>query len=313
MKLQVMAWVFGFILISEMAASAAAAPLAKPNCTDRCGDVQIPYPFGTSKGCYLDDNYFVNCTYDPSGKTRNPMFGDVVLLNISLDGHFEFFNQPVYECYNESGTVTDKNVYFLSKSNSFSYSKNLLVAVGCDTIAFLNGTKNNKTFSMGCMSICQDITDVENGSCSGVGCCNLHIPKGLRNFSFEARSFTRHNEVWKFNPCSYAFITKETAFNFSTEDLHGQELVNKAFPVVSNWGIGNETCEEARAKSGNLCGGNSTCYDPNNGNGYRCKCKPGYDGNPYLPHGCQGTYICIIQIKILSNLLPTSGSKIKER
>ncbi|KAG7941114.1 hypothetical protein I3843_16G021900 [Carya illinoinensis] len=290
----IMTWVVGVILISQMAtsAAAAAAPIAKPNCTDRCGDVEIPYPFGTSEGCYLDQNYFVNCTNDSSSKTRRPMYRDVDLLKISLEGHFEFSGHPVYACYDESGTLTKDGSYdFVNTSYSFSHAHNVFGAIGCDTIAYINGTKNNKTFSVGCMSICQDPNEVANGSCSGIGCCQLDIPNKLSNFSFEARSFTRHKGVWKFNPCSYAFIVKKNAFSFSTKYLHG--LDERTFPVVVNWGIRNEACEIARSKSDFLCGGNNTsCYDSVNWNGYRCRCNPGYGGNPYLPDGCQDINEC---------------------
>ncbi|KAG6671736.1 hypothetical protein I3842_16G018800 [Carya illinoinensis] len=264
-------------------AAAAAAPIGKPNCTDRCGDVEISYPFGTSEGCYLDQNYFVNCTNDSSGNTRRPMRGKVILLTISLDGHFEFLGNPVYECYNESGTLAqDEYFYYASPFDSFSQSNNVFVTVGCDTIAYINGTRNNRAFSMGCLSIYQDKNDVVNGSCSGIGCCQLNIPNGLRNFSFEARSFTRHKGVWKFNPCSYPFIVKKDAFSFSTKYLHRLDLVKRTFLAVSNWGIREETCAFARAKSDILCGGNNTCHDRAKGCGYRCGCNHGYNGNPYL-------------------------------
>ncbi|KAG6624345.1 hypothetical protein CIPAW_16G020000 [Carya illinoinensis] len=291
----IMTWVIGVILISQMAASAAvaAAPMAKPNCPDRCGDVEIPYPFGTSKGCYLDQNYFINCTNDSSGKTRRPMYENVFLLNISLEGHFEFSGYPASECYNKSGTLMDEMFYFVTTFGSISYTQNVFVAVGCDTIAYLNATQNDGTFSMGCMSVCQDTNDVANGSCSGIGCCQVEIPKGLRNFSFQARSFSRHKGVWKFNPCSYAFVVKKDTFRFSTKYLHGLDMDDSTFPImVMDWGIRDETCEFARAKSDILCGENSTCYDPDNGYGYRCRCNPGYGGNPYLPDGCQDINEC---------------------
>ncbi|KAG2663271.1 hypothetical protein I3843_16G022100 [Carya illinoinensis] len=299
MLLQVinMTWVVGVILILEMAASAAilaaaaaAAPLAKPKCNDRCGNVEIPFPFGTSEGCYLDHNYFVNCTYDSSGKTRRPMYGNFVVQNISLEGQFEFFGYPVYECFNELGTPDNRSSRLLVNfSSSFSYTHNLFVAIGCDTIAYLNGTKNNANFSTGCLSVCENINDVANGSCSGIGCCQLNIPKGLGESSLSVRSFSGHKGVWKSNPCSYAFIVKRDAFHFSPEYLI-PNVSNMTFPVVFDWGIRYETCERAIAKSDILCGRNSACYDSSYG--YRCRCNPGYGGNPYLLNGCQDINEC---------------------
>ncbi|GER30764.1 wall-associated kinase family protein [Striga asiatica] len=67
------------------------------------------------------------------------------------------------------------------------------------------------------------------------------------------------------------------------------------------WSIGNGTCEEALKKSnstGYACKSlNSECYEASNGYGYRCSCMQGYEGNPYLLHGCRG------QLKIPFNFL----------
>ena len=64
--------------------------------------------------------------------------------------------------------------------------------------------------------------------------------------------------------------------------------------MVLDWAIGTESCNE---DAENRCGGNSTCYNSDNETGYRCKCKDGYYGNPYLPHGCQGIIYIIFYIK----------------
>ena len=63
------------VMLTIMAAAAIAYPLALPNCSDSCGDVKIPYPFGTTEGCYLndtaniDDGYdFINCTSNAQGQ-----------------------------------------------------------------------------------------------------------------------------------------------------------------------------------------------------------------------------------------------------
>ena len=44
------------VVLFELTAAAVAFPIALP---DRCGDVEIPYPFGLREGCYINDNFYV--------------------------------------------------------------------------------------------------------------------------------------------------------------------------------------------------------------------------------------------------------------
>ena len=181
---------------------------------------------------------------------------------------------------------------------------NKFVAVGCDTYAFLNGILKDEPFTTGCLSKCNNTHNIVDGSCSGIGCCQIDIPEGLIDIDFAAYSFNNHSGVWFFNPCSFAFIIQKDKFSFSPAYLTSLRN-NETFPMVLDWAIGNETCDVARNKGNYICGTNSTCSDLKNGSGlgYRCKCKEGYDGNPYLKDGCQGIYsiYSLIYNKFLKN------------
>ena len=111
-------------------------------------------------------------------------------------------------------------------------------------------------------------------------------------------SLKNHSAVLNFNPCSFGFVVEETAYNFSSSDLKNLGNI-KTVPVVLDWAVGNETCQKAKRNSTSYAckAENSTCYESNNGPGYRCYCSPGFQGNPYLPHGCLGTNINLVYYK----------------
>ena len=131
-------WV-GVVLTAIMAAAAIAHPLALHNCSDRCGDVEIPYPFGTTEGCYWKESgdFFINCSKS-SGQPQ-PMSGNLDVTNISIEGEMDVMMSNAIDCYNQSGTSLSNNtIYSLSVSSfTVSVTKNNFVAVGCDTFAFL--------------------------------------------------------------------------------------------------------------------------------------------------------------------------------
>ncbi|CAL5386738.1 unnamed protein product [Camellia sinensis] len=137
---------------------------------------------------------------------------------------------------------------------------------------FISGSQGQK-YDTGCLSLCDNINNVINGSCSGIGCCQTSIPKGVRSFYISVRSYDNHTLVWNFNSCSYAFVAEEATHNFSSLDL--ANLQNRTmFPVVLDWSVGNQTCAEAKNNLTSFaCKANSDCYDFDNGPGYRCNCS----------------------------------------
>ncbi|XP_050279217.1 putative wall-associated receptor kinase-like 16 isoform X3 [Quercus robur] len=291
------------VILSEFAVAVVGFtyPIARPNCSDRCGDMKIPYPFGLREGCYLDHNFFVNCTNSSEPFIPTHM----IVKNISLHGQIDTLMYVARDCY-EQGVKdynNSTNPWLASPLNfTVSSTQNKFVVVGCDTVAYLVGYQQNERYATGCASVCESTRFMVYGSCTGVGCCEVDIPKGLKNVTMESHSFQNHTMVENFNPCGYALISKQDTFNFSIDSLRtlrDQQMM----PMVLDWAIGNETCNDIENKSNYICGDNSSCQNSEDRSGYRCKCKDGYDGNPYLPTGCHGVGISFIVMLVCSSWL----------
>ncbi|XP_050217762.1 putative wall-associated receptor kinase-like 16 [Mercurialis annua] len=272
------------VLISVLLDAALAQ--TKPGCPNHCGDVTIPYPFGVGEGCYLDQSFQISCN-SSSNKPYLHQHTNATVLDISVEsGELRVLSQMVSECYDDSYQTN----WILLNFSPFTVSstRNKMVAVGCDTVAAVSGLEfYNVT---GCFSLCSNLSDV-NSSCIGKGCCETTISQGNTEIAIVTNSYQNYTNVSTFSPCSYAFVVEQGNYTFSFTDL--LNLKNgKEFPVILDWGVGNITCEKAqRNKEKYACKENSECFDPDNAYGYRCICSVGYQGNPYLPHGCQGTRI----------------------
>ncbi|XP_028061670.1 putative wall-associated receptor kinase-like 16 [Camellia sinensis] len=279
------------VVILSLSATTIAAPpteadLKNHGCMNRCGNLNISYPFGVEKNCYLSNDFFINCS-DSRPYLRN---SNITISNISLEeGELRIMNYISHQCYDRFGTQ-QRNNYPLLRTGKFSISKtkNKFTAIGCDTYGgiVIQAENDSLVVSTGCVSECVTMHYASNGTCSGNGCCQTSIPKGVGKIIIIANSFNNHTNVWGFNPCSYAFVVEEGAFNFSTTYL--QDFKEEMLPMVLDWGIGNnETCEEAKRNSTSYaCGQNSDCYDAENVAGYSCICSKGYQGNAYLSDGC---------------------------
>ncbi|BFG25723.1 hypothetical protein CerSpe_119970 [Prunus speciosa] len=69
--------------------AATAPPIAMPNCTEGCGNVSIPYPFGIGSNisCYLNDWFEIECRQDNNYTSSRPFLKRLKLevLSISFD------------------------------------------------------------------------------------------------------------------------------------------------------------------------------------------------------------------------------------
>ncbi|MED6216732.1 hypothetical protein PIB30_010479 [Stylosanthes scabra] len=223
------------------------------NCSTRCGSVEIPFPFGTSESCCLDSSFLVTCNHTSSGGyTPYLSPGDMIVLNISLDGEVRVLTEIARSCYDRNGTQNNKTsmswIIRLPDFLSFSSSRNKLTAVGCNTIGEVLGyDPEGVSYTTGCLSTCLRINDTTNGVCNGPGCCQSPIPAHGRLtgiFFGSSKAFLYRNDMLDFNPCGYTFVAEDGAYNYSSTDL--ANFPHESLPMVLDWTVGNLSCLEAK-------------------------------------------------------------------
>ncbi|KAL6548878.1 hypothetical protein OROHE_008723 [Orobanche hederae] len=282
-------------IAAEQKSLAEAATTAKQGCTTKCGNITIPYPFGIglNSGCSINPLFDVTCDSSSTPKLFLPS-GNAEIIEIS-DDHVRIENRVAARCYTDSGNITrEDNMTVSLTSTPYTFSDlNLFSVLGCDDYGWLVSDQNlYKICALSCIK-----SMLVDGSCDGIGCCQVSLPKGQKTFNAYLNSFANHTQIHSFDPCGYAFIADRSRFQFRVSDFEDVEFQNRTVqnvPLVLDWAIGNETCDEAKKSSDFACRDKSSCVDSGSGfGGYRCHCWEGYEGNPYLSPGCTDIDECM--------------------
>uniref|UniRef100_A0A1J3DMC6 Wall-associated receptor kinase 5 n=1 Tax=Noccaea caerulescens TaxID=107243 RepID=A0A1J3DMC6_NOCCA len=265
-----------------------------PHCQTSCGNVTIGYPFGTSPDCFYAQDRSFNVTCNKEGKL---FFGrNIEIINMSHNGELRVKFNRSYTCYDSQGNRSGDSYYNYTLGNLSLSSNNRFTLVGCNAYALLT-TFGNQGYSTGCTSFCNS-RPAQSTNCNGQGCCTTDVSMPLDKLKFRTRSSRFANttpSVYEYNRCTYAFLVEDGQFNFSsTEDLWNLRSVTD-FPVVLDWSIGKQTCEQVVRTSSYMCSENSDCFNSARGTGYICKCRQGFEGNPYLRGrgGCKDINECV--------------------
>ncbi|KAI6689472.1 hypothetical protein NL676_026300 [Syzygium grande] len=190
--------------------------MTKPGCQSSCGHLVIPYPFGSSdssSNCHFDHpSFIVYC--DNSTEPPVPYMGrrssNLQIRDISIEGHEMQLTVWIgQECYNTSG-------YDRSSSN---YPWIILSEFP------LSSTKNKFTT---------------------IGCNTLAAFETAVGSSLSGRFGRQQWVVYRYR-LLYGFVAEIGSYNFSTGDL--KQLNFKDPPLVLDWAIGNQTCQEAKKNS----------------------------------------------------------------
>ncbi|TVU23445.1 hypothetical protein EJB05_25812, partial [Eragrostis curvula] len=273
-------------------------PITKPNCPSKCGDVDIHFPFGIRDDCALP-KFKLTCNSSSSSPPRLYR-GNLEVMSITVEtGEMRIVSPVSYICYNSSNTIEFDQLagWNISVSRSFLISKrrNMFTAIGCSTLAFLQGSE----VLTGCISSCDSLEDAarDKDECAGLGCCQTAIPGNLSRVVVDWKYRTGDsNPAWNSHAVTPSWPRKTGTYQFYREDLMREG--NKSFitspngtnlPLVLDWAIkGDRPCYVGNGTSATYAcaSNNSTCVNATQGNGYLCNCSQGFPGNPYLAGGC---------------------------
>ena len=313
--------IMGVLIVTTTSATitSEAASQSLPGCKTQCGNLMIPYPFGIGDGCYLRPEFNITCDQSATPASAYLTNYSLSVTQISLDeGELRIMQDIGVECFDPNqGDEINSTFPFLQLPPAYTISdtKNKFFDIGCGTVAIFQGDRTHpgpdedKSIGGYTMVLCDDaLGKVLTNSCIGVGCSQVLISSGLHNFEIEMSPVVNNTGPWftKY-PCSYSFIVEETLFTFSPKTSFDLLHNTSQLPLIVNWGIGDEPCDE---KSQNYAckAAHSKCVNQtiiNGPTGYNCQCLPGFEGNPYLEDGCQGDFKVHTQILFICLLLHT--------
>lgn len=139
----------------------------------------------------------------------------------------------------------------------------------------------------------------------------IPFPFGLEEGCFASERFRLNcttGNITLFNPRDARYNVTDVSIEEGTmvvsnllndTEYGGEDIISQVYGGAEiKWAVANLTCDAAVKKDATYaCRSiHSNCLNVTHGNifmGYRCKCLPGFRGNPYIQDGCEGLFLFI--------------------
>lgn len=170
-----------------------------------CGKINISFPFafGIAENTSFNNHFSITCdetTTPPRAFFKN---STLEVSDIYLDGRVRILNFVVHSCYRRGVKVSSEDTWFSSSPPFFVNNEaNKFTIMGCDAYGYATGKRLYRNFSDGCDATCGERADLLEGSCRGLGCCHVSIPRDICFVNLELSSFENYTNVENFTNCS---------------------------------------------------------------------------------------------------------------
>nr|QUF58260.1 cell wall-associated protein kinase 3 [Craterostigma plantagineum] len=281
---------------SAIPSSSISIPMAKPNCSETCGNITVPYPFGMSSECSIGLHFLVECRNSTNPPTLFLPSIDLQVTDIRVNGTI-VVKYPVTPI-NCTAVKKKESLGGTLSGSSFTISAdgNTFTVFGCRNSIFL---QINGTGYSGCFPAC--------GVAYMQDSCQIDIPPRPLELIYTYQSTTDTQPGNATQYCGYAFPVERESLSKTYDlyrDLSDDDYLNPFdeqlthAPLVLDWELTDaDTNEYARCNGydvrdyrelppNTLCSSRYSVSDLSLYATRQCSCCYGFRGNPYLDGGC---------------------------